>query len=66
MDEGLKFTAKYSRKVQPWNYENIVIGLEMQCRVGEIEVEEAFKLVVDAVETEIDRRLQEMHARERS
>jgi hypothetical protein len=71
----LKFVAKYSRKVQPWPFENISFGLALPFPIDEAdlvipvrrdsEVETAFKVVVDLVETEIDRRLQELYAEER-
>lgn len=75
MTGDLTFIAKYSRKVQPWSYESINFGLDMPFPITENErdtqqyrekvVEDAFKVVVDLVETEIDRRLQELYARER-
>ena len=69
------FIAKYSRKLQPWSYETINVGLAMpfpidetslsKPKLREVVVKEAFKVVVDLVETEIDRRLQELYAREK-
>jgi len=76
MDKALKFHAKYARRVQPWDYEHIVYGLDLPFPIDEstlrtpkerdLEVEKAFKVVVDLVETEIDRRLQQLYAGEKS
>ena len=62
--EGLKFEVTYSRRVQPRDYENITFGMKEEFTVGDVSHEEAFKHLVDSVEVEIDRRLNELFAGE--
>lgn len=60
----LKFSVTYSRRVQPRNYEHVTIGHKEDFQKGVVSREEAYLIVRDFVETEIDRRLQELYARE--
>lgn len=61
----LKFTVKYSRRVQPEPYEHITYGLEASFNVGDVTRSEAFKQVTDEVEKAIDEKLQELWAKQR-
>ena len=64
MCDCLKFSVTYSRRVQPRDYEHVTFGMKEEFKAGSISHEEAFKHLVDSVEVELDRKLQELYARE--
>ena len=65
MCDCLKFSVTYSRRVQPRDYEHVTFGMKEDFKVGDVSHEEAFKRLVDSVEGELDRKLQEIYARDK-